>query len=116
MQVTGVVNDPPRQFQPGRFPEQSGLHPLLSSKFPSSQISPGFIIPSPQIGVHVVLSGLYVFTHVHPASMVQLEEHPSTLNTFPSSHYSAERINPSPHYPAQVIAVVGVPPPHMYPL
>lgn len=57
-QETGVVSDPPKQFHPGKFPEQSDKHPILSSGFPSSHISPGFIIPSPQIGVQVVLSGL----------------------------------------------------------
>jgi hypothetical protein len=44
-----LVGDPPVQVNPFSTVVQSADHPSLSDVFPSSQVSPGALNPSPQI-------------------------------------------------------------------
>jgi len=47
-QIEGFDESPPKQFQPGTFPEQSYLHFEVPSMSPSSHISGETTLESPQ--------------------------------------------------------------------
>ena len=111
-QVQGVVALPPIHVHPVTGPEQSALHLSSPERSPSSQISVGMFLPSPQIGVQTL--GLAAL-HVHPDSIRQAEEHPSLLFELLSSHASLPFLDPSPHIVVQVEAAVELPPVQLYP-
>lgn len=87
MQILGVVVEPPVQVYPGAAPEQSARHPVDPIRSPSSQISPGSFLPSPQIGVQTDLTPKFE-VQVNPVSTKQVLEHPSPFARLLSSHYS----------------------------
>jgi len=91
-------------------PEQSSLHPL-PSMMPSSHPSPNIFLPSPQIQVQVVTSGVpETDEHDQPDSILQDELQPSPSIRLPSSQCSVPQILPSLHWVVQMSIVVGVPP------
>lgn len=48
------------------------------------------------MGIHKLGCWIFLSTQKYPASFWQVEEHPSPLTVFPSSHYKSITI-PSPH-------------------
>jgi len=87
-------------------------HPSPSTRLPSSQASEPNRNPSPQLLVKAQISngnkGLLPekagsSVQVQPASNVQVEEHPSPLAVFPSSHASPEILRPSPQAIVQTL-------------
>lgn len=85
----------------------------VPSKPPSSQISPGFTIPSPHIPQQVETN---VDVQVHPGSTKHYSEHPSKFAVLLSSHYSPEVIKVSAQVSQQVSALSIVPPEQVHPL
>lgn len=104
LQVSAEVVVPPAHSHPRAFPPHPTAHPTPSF-VPSSQTSDPSLLPSPQIGVQT--DGAPV--HVQPVSIVQVEVHPSPLDTPLSSQVSGETTKPSPQRTPQTEAVVGVP-------
>lgn len=80
--VSTVVGEPPVQMYPGRVPVQSLEHPIPSSLFPSSQVSPKTLKLSPQIGTQVLP------TQLQPGSYWQMALQPSKSRLLPSSQFS----------------------------
>jgi hypothetical protein len=88
VQTSGVVRDPPAQFQLASVTQFK--HPLpcrVYVKFPSSQFSPVTFFPSPQTGVQVE-TVLRVPVQLKPVLIKQELEQPSVSIVFPSSHAS----------------------------
>jgi len=77
---------------------QSDLHPLLSSKLPSSHCSTDNLLLSPQIGLQTDGLDELPPTQFHPAiTPEQPVKHPLLSVLFPSSQVSGDIKIPSPH-------------------
>lgn len=81
-QVLAVKPLPPVQLHPFTLPVQELLHLSAFEVSPSSQYSLPSFLPSPQIGVHVLIVIAPLLVHVHPVSIVQVELQPSPLAVF----------------------------------
>lgn len=106
-QVQGRVLLPPLQSQPLTGPEQSPLHLSKLETSPSSQTSDPTFLPSPQIGLQVEGN---IEVQVHPASTLQVLEHPSPFTVFDCSHSSEGVITPSPQTSTQTLGFKASPP------
>ena len=82
----------------------------MSNVSPSSQNSFPTFLPSPQISVQVLSVIAILFVQLYPASMEQVELHPSPSLLLLSSHCSVDTIKLSPHTGEQIVADIASPP------
>lgn len=88
---------PPLQFHPETYPKQSAKHPLPSTILLSSQTSGLSSLLFPQTAGGIGKHAYPTVGQVNPASILQVEEHPSDGVKLPSSHSSSASRDPSPH-------------------
>ena len=79
-----VVGVPPEHCQPLTVPSQSAVHPSVPSVFPSSQVSPATLKPSPQIGNQTVAP----LKLLNPVAQVVHDVAPAVFENVPAVHES----------------------------
>ena len=90
--------------------KQSGSHPSITLKLPSSQVSFPAKMPSPHKVLQVDETEMFPPLQYHPlTSAVQFELHLDESERSPSSQYSDSITNPSPHFGMHFEAVVEFP-------
>ena len=84
---------------------QSLLHPSPLTVLPSSHASSNAWTPSPQVDAHALGSAV---PQSKPHSTVHVDEQPSSLSKFWSSHVSLPPLIPSPHTVGAGVVLVVV--------